>query len=82
MLHDIPRFFIFFIEQLFFIFNQMLSIRVLGRSVLYHIELQHCHPTVKCRSMPLVTSMCMKSSAEDNYSARFDTPRNPFVYIQ
>ena len=27
MLHDIPRFLIFFIEQLLLIFNQMLSIR-------------------------------------------------------
>ena len=31
LLHDIPRFFIFFIEQLFLIFNQMLSIPAFGR---------------------------------------------------
>ena len=33
LLHDIPRFFMFFIEQLFLIFNQMLSIRAFGRRV-------------------------------------------------
>ena len=31
LLHDIPRFFILFLEELFLIFNQMLSIRVFGR---------------------------------------------------
>ena len=33
LLHDIPRILIFFIEQLFIIFNQMLRIRAFGRSV-------------------------------------------------
>ena len=31
LLHDIPRFFILFLEELFLIFNQMLSIRAFGR---------------------------------------------------
>ena len=31
LLHDIPRIFIFFIEQLCFIFNQLLSIGSIGR---------------------------------------------------
>ena len=31
LLHDIPRFIILFLEQLFFIFNQMLSIGLFGR---------------------------------------------------
>ena len=31
ILHDVPRFWLFFIEQLFFIFNQMLSIGLCGR---------------------------------------------------
>ena len=30
-MHDIPRVFLFFIEQLFLIFNQMLSSRAFGR---------------------------------------------------
>ena len=30
-LHDIPRFSIFFLEELFLIFNQMLSFRAFGR---------------------------------------------------
>ena len=33
MLHDIPRFLILFLEELFLIFNQMLSIRAFGRRV-------------------------------------------------
>ena len=33
---DIPRFLNFFIEQLFLIFNQMLSIRALGRRDYYY----------------------------------------------
>ena len=33
--HDILNFFIFFIEQLFLIFNQMLSIQAFGRRVKY-----------------------------------------------
>ena len=31
LLHDIPRFFILFLEELFLIFKQMLSIRAFGR---------------------------------------------------
>ena len=31
LLHDIPQFFILFLEELFYIFNQILSIRLLGR---------------------------------------------------
>ena len=34
LLHDIPQFLIFFIEQLFLIFYQMLSIRAFGRRVI------------------------------------------------
>ena len=34
LLHDIPRFLMCFIEQLFLIFNQMLSIQAFGRRVL------------------------------------------------
>ena len=30
-LHDIPRFFILFLEELFLIFNQMLGIQAFGR---------------------------------------------------
>ena len=45
LLHDIPRFFILFLEELFLIFNQMLSIRAFGRRVTdnlaYHQGL-HC----------------------------------------
>ena len=33
LLHDIPRFLILFLEELFLIFNQMLSIRAFGRRV-------------------------------------------------
>ena len=36
--HDIPRFLIFFIEQLFLIFNQMLSIRAFGRRALESLK--------------------------------------------
>ena len=31
LLHDIPRFLILYLEELFLIFNQMLSIRAFGR---------------------------------------------------
>ena len=34
LLHDIPRFLIRFLEELFLIFNQVLSIRAFGRRVL------------------------------------------------
>ena len=34
LLHDIPRFLIFFLEDFFLIFNQMLSIRAFGRRAL------------------------------------------------
>ena len=34
LLHDIHRFFILFLEELFLIFNQMLSIRVFGKCVI------------------------------------------------
>ena len=33
LLHDIPLFLILFLEELFLIFNQMLSIRAFGRRV-------------------------------------------------
>ena len=33
LLHDIPRFFILFLEEFFLIFNQMLSILAFGRRV-------------------------------------------------
>ena len=35
LLHDIPRFLILFLEELFLTFNQMLSIRAFGRRVMY-----------------------------------------------
>ena len=35
LLHDIPQFLVFFLKQLFFIFNQMLSIGSFGRRVIY-----------------------------------------------
>ena len=35
LLHDIPRFFILFLEELFLIFNQMLSVGSFGRREIY-----------------------------------------------
>ena len=39
LLHDIPRFLILFLEELFLIFNQMLSIGSFDRRVLHVKEL-------------------------------------------
>ena len=41
LLHDIPRFFILFLEELFLIFNQMLSIRAFGRHVMAINRIQY-----------------------------------------
>ena len=38
LLHDIPRFFILFLEELFLIFNQMFSIRAFGLHVLAKLQ--------------------------------------------
>ena len=39
LLHDIPRFLILFLEELFLIFNQMLSIRTFGRRMMYKLKI-------------------------------------------
>ena len=39
LLHDIPRFLILFLEELFLIFNQMLSIRAFGRRDVHAVRI-------------------------------------------
>ena len=49
LMHDIPPFFILFLEELFLIFNRMLSIRAFGRCVLWIMELPIKFDIVKSR---------------------------------
>ena len=37
LLHDIPRFFILFLEERFILFNQILSIQAFGRRVSVYV---------------------------------------------
>ena len=44
LLHDIPRIWILFLEELFLIFNQMLSIQAFGRRVILYLWDIHWYP--------------------------------------
>ena len=48
LLHDIPQFLILFLDELFLIFNQMLSIREFGRRGLHCLNFLNTQTTVAC----------------------------------
>ena len=68
LLHDIPRFLIIFLEDLFLIFNQMLSVRAFGRRVFRGAQQW---PQNKKSSIPLYSKTCLKGQLKKNSKIGF-----------
>ena len=63
LLHDIPRYFILFLDELFLIFNQMLSIRAFGRRVVGTQKNrlnEHPKHMLKLMCKKILTILCSK----------------------